>query len=74
MCSKYPPLGYPWTADPRVPDPASQPSNQAVEQCDALGAAGVWEELWDAFESDDEMAEPQPEYGDFWGEPDEPDI
>ena len=27
--------------------------------------------LWDAFESDDEMVEPEPEYGDFWGELDE---
>jgi hypothetical protein len=26
--------------------------------------------LWDAFELDDETAEPQPEPGDFWGEMD----
>lgn len=26
--------------------------------------------VWDAFESYDEMQEPEPEFGDFWGQPD----
>jgi hypothetical protein len=26
------------------------------------------EDIWDAFELDDETADPQPEPGDFWGE------
>jgi hypothetical protein len=29
------------------------------------------DDVWDAFELDEETAEPQPEYGDFWGELDE---
>ncbi len=30
------------------------------------------DEAWDVFELDDEAAaDPQPEYGDFWGEPDD---
>jgi len=29
------------------------------------------DDVWDAFELDDETADPQPEYGDFWGEPDD---
>jgi hypothetical protein len=31
------------------------------------------EELWEAFALDDEMEEPQPEYGDFWDEEPEED-
>ena len=27
--------------------------------------------VWDAFDSDDELLEPEPEYGDLWGVPDE---
>jgi hypothetical protein len=26
---------------------------------------------WDVFELDDEVVEPEPEYGDFWGEVDD---
>jgi len=29
------------------------------------------DELWEAFELDEETADPQPEYGDFWGVPDD---
>jgi hypothetical protein len=29
------------------------------------------EDVWDAFEMDDPMREPEPEYGDFWPETDE---
>ena len=28
-------------------------------------------DIWDAFELDDDLDEPLPEYGDFWPEPDE---
>jgi len=31
----------------------------------------VRDEVWDAFELDEDTVEPQPEYGDFWGELDE---
>jgi hypothetical protein len=29
------------------------------------------DDFWDAFDLDDARAEPQPEYGDFWPEPDD---
>jgi hypothetical protein len=29
------------------------------------------EDPWDVFELDEEAAEPEPEYGDFWGEQDD---
>jgi hypothetical protein len=29
------------------------------------------EDVWDAFELDDALADPEPEYGDFWPEDDE---
>ena len=32
------------------------------------------DDIWDAFESDDELPEPQPEYGDFWGELDDEEL
>ena len=54
-----------------LPDPASEGWCQDLDEWDALGPSPLWEDLWDAFELDDEMAEPQPEYGDFWGEPDD---
>ncbi len=44
------------------------------EEWEEFEPGPVEENLWDAFESDDEMVEPQPEYGDFWGELDEEEI
>jgi hypothetical protein len=32
------------------------------------------EDVWDAFEMDDPMREPEPEYGDFWPETDEDEV
>ena len=32
---------------------------------------GPADDLWDAFELDDDGVEPEPEYGDFWGELDD---
>ena len=29
------------------------------------------DDLWDVFELDDALTEPEPEYGDFWGELDD---
>ena len=42
----------------------------------AVGHCALWCEinpsvLQDAFDSTDETPEPEPEYGDFWAEPDE---
>ena len=31
-------------------------------------------DIWDAFDLDDERDEPLPEYGDFWPEPDEDEV
>ncbi len=33
--------------------------------------SGQPNDLWDVFELDDETIEPEPEYGDFWGEIDD---
>ena len=35
-----------------------------------FGPALEPDEIWDAFEPDDELDEPLPEYGDFWPETD----
>jgi hypothetical protein len=32
---------------------------------------GPADDPWDVFELDDEVAEPEPEHGDFWGELDD---
>ena len=50
--------------------PAADESLADLAEWDGLGSPRLWDDLWDAFERDDEMAEPQPEYGDFWGKPD----
>ena len=51
--------------------------------CSGGGNDGAWDEwdelalglpdehVWDAFELDDALEEPEPEYGDFWPEPDD---
>jgi hypothetical protein len=50
--------------------PAGEQSGEDLEQWDPSGPSPLWDDVWDAFERDDETAEPQPEYGDFWGQPD----
>ncbi len=42
---------------------------QAWEESEEFGAAALRDELWDVFVLDDETAEPEPQYGDFWAEP-----
>lgn len=32
------------------------------------------DDVWEAFELDEETAEPEPEFGDFWGELDEDEV
>ena len=53
------------------------------EEDGLLDERGEWDEfelgpkrddIWDAFERDDESAEPLPEYGDFWPEPSDEEI
>lgn len=36
--------------------------------------APVADEAWDVFELDEDTAEPEPEYGDFWGELDDDEL
>lgn len=55
--------GEPWLSGMEKHDP----SDDWDEWCE-LEPSVVWDDFWDAFASDDEMAEPEPEYGDFWGE------
>jgi len=70
MDGEYPAAMRPRQIEPAFFGPASAESYDDLEQWDAAGPSPLWDELWDAFDSDDEMAEPQPEYGDFWGRPD----
>ena len=46
--------------DDPLADDWDQPAANLVEGC-----------VWDAFELDDSSEDPEPEYGDFWPEPDE---
>ena len=71
MCGENPGWKHRRPAEPVLLDPASEQSFGDLEEWDASGPSPLWEDLWDAFDLDDEMAEPQPEYGDFWGEPDD---
>lgn len=57
--------------EPKLLVRAAEESFEDWDEWDGWGSSGLWDDLWDAFERDDEMAEPQPEYGDFWGEPDD---
>jgi len=41
------------------------------EDEEAAQVAETADELWDAFLLDDDCAEPEPEYGDFWLEPED---
>lgn len=41
------------------------------DACDERDGLGPVNDPWDVFELDDEEAEPEPEYGDFWGELDD---
>jgi hypothetical protein len=50
-------------------DPAAEGPLGDLEEWDGVEPSPLWDVLWDAFELDDEMAEPQPEYGDFWEQP-----
>lgn len=34
----------------------------------------VWDDFCEAFPLDDEMGEPEPQYGDFWGELDDGEL
>jgi hypothetical protein len=61
----------------------SQPDESSFSGADLDGAWDDWDEfalgipdqdVWDAFELDDGMEEPEPEYGDFWPEDDEDEV
>ena len=68
--SAYAPFwGYESRGRPALPDPGD---------IDRVGDGNDWGEfelgpsensLFDAFDLDDERDEPEPEYGDFWAEP-----
>lgn len=63
--------------EPRLP---AEPSIVRPQRDEPWNDWGQWvefqpgplrDEVWDVFELDDETAEPEPEYGDFWGEVDD---
>jgi len=41
-----------------------------TESFDPLLTPCPHDDPWDVFQLDDDADEPEPEYGDFWGEPD----
>lgn len=53
--------------------PSSRPGAWLRQEEDEAAAqvADVPDELWDAFLLDDDSAEPEPQYGDFWLEPED---
>jgi hypothetical protein len=48
--------------------------NSEGEAEPGLTPVPLGDEVWDAFELDDDSAEPEPEYGDFWGEVDDEEV
>jgi hypothetical protein len=71
MCNEKPAWKRPPSTEPVVLDRAVERSFDDLDEWDALGPSPLWDDLWDAFELDDEMPDPQPEEGDFWGQPDD---
>ena len=57
---------YPLALDPGELD--------ATDDWDEIEPGSRPIDIWDAFELDDDLDEPLPEYGDFWPEPDEEEI
>jgi hypothetical protein len=55
--------------EPVLFGPAGPDSYDDLEQWEAEGPSPTWDDLCDAFDCDDEIVEPQPEDGDFWGRP-----
>ena len=60
-----------------------QPDESSFSGADIDGTWDDWDEfalglpdedIWDAFELDDPMTEPEPEYGDFWPETDDDEV
>lgn len=43
----------------------------ALDEWDRFQPEVRLHDVWDAFELDDDVENPQPEYGDFWPEPDD---
>ena len=59
--------------------PSDEPSSSGAGTDAAWGdwdetATGLPDDVWDAFELDDPLEEPEPEYGDFWPEADEDEV
>lgn len=72
--------GERWQGDP---ERSGESASGGLPGEEARGAWGDWgefapasrqDEFWDAFELDDEREDPEPEYGDFWPEPDDEAI
>jgi len=66
----YDPL--PWDAGWFVEPGTDAPEEDSPAWMNDPSAA--WLQLFDAFDSEGELGEPEPEDGDFWGEPDEEEI
>ncbi|TSA40019.1 hypothetical protein D4R30_00290 [archaeon] len=57
--------------EPLLVETAEEPSGAAPDESAEYTSAPVPDEAWDAFELDEDTIEPEPEYGDFWGELDD---
>jgi hypothetical protein len=59
------------TRQTRESTPVDAEPDGPWDDWEALGSELSGDDLWDAFELDDELEEPEPEHGDFWPEIDD---
>ena len=71
MGNEKPASNRPALTEPVLLDRATERSFDDPEEWDCLRPSPLWDDFWDAFELDDEMQDPYPEEGDFWGQPDD---
>ena len=63
-----------WNWDSRRQDESASPDGEddrLSDDWDEAAANLLQSHVWDAFELDDLLEDPEPEHGDFWPEPDE---
>ena len=71
MSDYHTPYDDPAPEEPLLVETAEEPSGAAPDESAEYPSAPVPDEAWDAFELDEDTIEPEPEYGDFWGELDD---
>ncbi len=69
--------GYPLSAaigGTLLVDVQSEELGKNWSEEDELEVDSWRDDLWDVFVLDEETAEPEPEHGDFWGQPDDGEL